>query len=194
MQRVILPTIAAVALLSWVAVVLLWIVSYVRPMELWSRRIRGTPNGVEVTVVYGSLSIQKGTASVTAPVNGGVGLSITSGWDAFGLHFHRLIAIRRDAKRKPIPGIAGQYAEFWFSLFWPFFLTTALTAWIIIALLRRRAAIARSLVGRVCARCGYDLRASRGRCPECGTVIPTHPKGRTGRSRRLLMGDIEHER
>jgi hypothetical protein len=36
---------------------------------------------------------------------------------------------------------------------------------------RLRAERARRRVG-LCVRCGYDLRASKERCPECGTLVP----------------------
>jgi hypothetical protein len=49
--------------------------------------------------------------------------------------------------------------------YWPFMLATGVLPfrWTKTHLRRRRG---------LCLNCGYDLRASKDRCPECGTLIP----------------------
>jgi hypothetical protein len=49
---------------------------------------------------------------------------------------------------------------------------TALLPALWIVLHRRRLRRARAAAAGLCSRCGYDLRASAERCPECGTRIP----------------------
>ena len=45
-------------------------------------------------------------------------------------------------------------------------------AWLVSIMIRRKI-VARRLVRGLCLRCGYDLRCSEGRCPECGHLMST---------------------
>jgi len=66
--------------------------------------------------------------------------------------------------------------DFLLVVFWPMLvpagvlLGTGLALWLPKAIGRHQE-VRRLAAGR-CARCGYDLRASRDRCPECGTIRP----------------------
>lgn len=54
--------------------------------------------------------------------------------------------------------------------YWGLCLPLAAMAWSTLRLSRRSAAAGR------CLTCGYDLRASKNRCPECGTPIPVEAR------------------
>jgi hypothetical protein len=74
---------------------------------------------------------------------------------------------------RPSPPTTG----YWLSFSVPHWLVAALLAapsvrWLYAAARRKRAG-----TGSLCLRCGYDLRATPERCPECGTE-PTPPLAR----------------
>ena len=68
----------------------------------------------------------------------------------------------------------GRWDKGW-STITPFWMLTIVFAllpmtWMSIALWRRRRR--KRIAAGLCARCGYDLRASAEICPECGTARP----------------------
>jgi hypothetical protein len=53
-------------------------------------------------------------------------------------------------------------------------MTASVVAILALPLLRRNKWVERCRKG-LCVKCGYDLRASSGRCPECGYPAPERP-------------------
>jgi hypothetical protein len=70
----------------------------------------------------------------------------------------------------------GYFDRTWAAPFWSVLLLfSILPACRLLALAQQRRTRRRARLG-LCQRCGYDLRASKERCPECGTPIPAKEK------------------
>jgi uncharacterized membrane protein len=90
-----------------------------------------------------------------------------SGWEAMGLHWRReSLTLLRPLDRSVVMVVSSSSVfAVWLGL--PLLLSVILPAcWLI-----RKWMSSREKPAGTCSVCGYDLRASKERCPECGTDI-----------------------
>src|SRR4051812_40723510 len=60
------------------------------------------------------------------------------------------------------PVLARSFAESYVTVWWTLFLSAIGSGWLAVRGTRRKRRTG------ACEKCGYDLRATPGRCPECG--------------------------
>jgi hypothetical protein len=104
----------------------------------------------------------------------GVRLSVVYDRDFAGLRLGRYdhipIAIDSSGNElRTLPGIYGHQLLLGTSFYWPLAASCAYLIPYTLLALRRRSQNARRRKNQ-CVTCGYDLRATPDRCPECGTI------------------------
>jgi hypothetical protein len=107
------------------------------------------------------------TASAIKPAPPGnypYGVQTLASWYRADVSYHRW---DMTAGRGPQAPVLGQFAEVRVTPAWPLLISMILVSLWIVGFVRRRRA---PRDGRRCHQCGYDLRATPLRCPECGSV------------------------
>jgi hypothetical protein len=198
MSRRLLNLLTAISLLGCVAVGVVWVRSYWRSDMLRVRRVGPAPDGgvrcSQVTIGWRAAVIYIGRQRWTqeGPPDDGAGVSVGSwpagpgSWDA-GFNPG---AIRRQLGRLAWvedPPSGSTRVTFLTLPAWPL---VALLAALPAARLYRRTRRRRG--AGLCAACGYDLRATPDRCPECGcgTTVPAGGAGAVTASATPAASDV----
>jgi len=182
LRRIFFPTITIFSLLSCAATTTLWIRSYRYSENLtWANaagsRCLATAQGYAVLSLFNAGRIPYDPAWRHAPkyqsdlprppfnyllLLGGQGGDRDSSYEFAGFAWHE----KRNLPNQSLHAMAV-------APFWSLALLTALPSltWAATRLWPRRR---RQTDDRRCAECGYDLRATPDRCPECGSSIPAN--------------------
>jgi hypothetical protein len=181
MKRRLLNLLAGLSLALVVAVALLWVRSYQVADAFWFvDNGPVTENAYSLTLIRGSI-LYEHTIQPSRPAPPRAERS-QFGWGRIDRSFFR--SFRLPVQDTPLQRLgfarwgarsrntAVQYAA---APVWP--LAAILAALPLAHVARRCAGRRRSRPGGCCRECGYDLRATPGRCPECGTTAAVSTTG-----------------
>ena len=128
-------------------------------------RARGYTIACEGPIVFRTASGMK----PAPPGNYPYGVQSLALWDRSGISYHRW---NMTAGSPPLAPVLGEFAEVRVAPAWPLLVSLILVAlWVMLLVRQRRA----PRNGRRCLHCGYDLRATPQRCPECGSIPAAPP-------------------
>jgi hypothetical protein len=165
LKRHLFNLLAGISLLLWVATIAMWVRSYWFADAIQLNR----PAWREVATYKGRLYLSGSPNNTYSfPMFASEAVTVSSSW-SYDLPDYNLIVLRWGGQR-------GEPSCRWFTRGYgfigvPLWVVAILTA--ITPALKIRRRYSRAYVG-LCATCGYDLRATPDRCPECGT-IPLKP-------------------
>jgi hypothetical protein len=162
-----------------------WIASYRHEFELILRTVRGTryegiDNGMGIYCYRGEIAV--GTWDRKYPRDLGDGnipyyrdrpfVQVNYPWDP--LNFPKNSLFRQAGFflvqiRENVPQI-NQSQYFVIVPLWFLLLASAGLCWFLARRISRIMRIRRRQLAKLCVQCGYDLRASPARCPECGRM------------------------
>ena len=168
MTRRLVTPVSALPVLLCVSTLLLWVRSYARFDSVflfhggraWSvDSHNGTLAFVTLWTRYGSVASRWEIGHAATP-----GISyedVSPRWKVFGFKRVRMVFVMERGDTRPDMVLNAYCAPVWL-------LCGAGMAPVLAALLRRRIAARHD---GLCPRCGYDLRATPERCPECGAAV-----------------------
>ena len=169
----------ALNFLLWSLTATLWVRSYESEGVLYSPFRRG---GSLIWIIRGECEFQFATGMKSVPLNPAASeiakTQLQARWEAFGVHYSvedqvKMIWNPSTSSYQQTGGAYGTVRIFSISLWWPFLIIGGLFAAGLRSVIRRCRYLRRRR-GH-CLTCGYDLRATPDRCPECGTA-PAHAK------------------
>jgi hypothetical protein len=131
----------------------------------WGNGVRATGYELWVDKAIGFRS----ATGMNSNMPGGMVISVqTLGrWNVGGVEYHRWSLVCRTQSGTLLPGTYGTFTDVTISLIGPLLLTLGVLCWSVWRLATQRAFAQGS---QICRNCGYDLRATPDRCPECGRV------------------------